>query len=91
MLKYGQNKVEYRIKGDSNKVIQGHIYLWDYTESIVISDVDGTVTKSDALGHFLPRMGLSDWAHDDIASLYTNISKNGYKILYLSSRPIGYS
>jgi phosphatidate phosphatase PAH1 len=57
----------------------------------VISDVDGTVTKSDLLGHVLPRLGTSDWAHDGIANLYTDIFKNGYKILYLSSRPIGYS
>jgi phosphatidate phosphatase LPIN len=36
-------------------------------------------------------LGASDWSQDGIASLYTNISKNGYKILYLTSRPIGYS
>ena len=43
------------------------------------------------LGHILPRLGASDWAHSGIAKLYTNISHNGYKMLYLSSRPIGYS
>jgi len=43
------------------------------------------------LGHFLPRLGLSNWAHAGIAKLYENIYKNGYKILYLSSRPIGFS
>ena len=57
----------------------------------MISDVDGTVTKSDILGHILPRLGASDWAHKGIASLYNNIVNNGYKIIYLSSRPVGYS
>jgi phosphatidate phosphatase LPIN len=38
----------------------------------------------------LPKIGY-DYAHDGIASLFTNIYKNGYKILYLSSRMIGYS
>jgi phosphatidate phosphatase LPIN len=53
--------------------------------------VDGTVTKSDLGGHVLPRLGLGDWAHDGIAKLFTNIDKNGYKIIYLSARPIGFS
>jgi phosphatidate phosphatase LPIN len=53
--------------------------------------VDGTVTKSDLPGHILPRLGISDWAHDGIANLLTNIEKNGYKIVYLTARPIGYS
>ena len=69
----------------------GKIYLWNHKEKIVISDVDGTVTKSDILGHILPRIGASDWAHSGIASLYNNIQNNGYKIVYLSSRPVGYS
>lgn len=43
------------------------------------------------LGHILPRLGTSNWAHMGIASLYTNILAKGYKILYLSSRPIGFS
>ena len=43
------------------------------------------------LGHILPRLGTSDWAHSGIAKLYSNIDMNGYKILYLSSRPIGYA
>eukprot|EP00347_Sterkiella_histriomuscorum_P016443 403353152 len=68
--------------------IQGRIFVWDHTYKIVISDVDGTVTKSDMLGHLLPRFGR-DWTHQGIAKLYTSIAKNGYKILYLSSRPIG--
>jgi phosphatidate phosphatase LPIN len=30
-----------------------------------------------------------DWSHSGIAELYTNITKNNYKLLYLTSRPIG--
>jgi phosphatidate phosphatase LPIN len=59
----------------------------------VISDVDGTVTKSDSLGHLLPTIsfGAISWAHLGIASLFTNIRKNGYQMLYLTARPIGLS
>lgn len=86
-VRKGKNKVEFV---QDNERVASALYLWDQDEKIVISDVDGTVTKSDGLGHFLPRIGI-DWAHDGIAKLYTDIFNNGYKILYLSSRPIGYS
>ena len=36
----------------------------------------------------LPRLGR-DWSHKGIAKLFTGIKKNGYEILYLTSRPIG--
>ena len=30
-----------------------------------------------------------DWTHPGIANLYTNIHRNGYELLYLTSRAIG--
>ena len=70
--------------------MMGRIFLWDYKTKIVISDVDGTITRSDLLGQVLPRLGR-DWSHKGIAKLYTQIKKNGYEILYLTSRPIGHA
>jgi len=64
------------------------VFLWDYTTKIVISDVDGTITKSDVLGHVLPRFG-NDWSHDGVADLFNKITDRGYQILYLSARAIG--
>jgi phosphatidate phosphatase LPIN len=43
--------------------------MWDYTTKIVISDIDGTVTKSDVGGHVMPRFG-KDWSHESICELY---------------------
>ena len=65
--------------------------MWESHEKIIISDVDGTVTKSDIFGHILPRIGFTDWAHQGKANLYTNINDNGYKLLNLTARPIGLS
>lgn len=90
MLHEGRNEMKFKIK-DQNIELTCGMYYWNYDEKIIISDVDGTVTKSDLLGHILPRLGTSDWAHSGIAKLYSNINSNGYKILYLSSRPIGYA
>ncbi|GMR33885.1 hypothetical protein PMAYCL1PPCAC_04080, partial [Pristionchus mayeri] len=65
-----------------------NIYLCKYTDKIVISDIDGTITKSDVLGQVLPAIG-GQWAHAGVAELYTRIKSNGYKLVYLSSRAIG--
>ncbi|KAL0977817.1 hypothetical protein UPYG_G00161630 [Umbra pygmaea] len=64
------------------------IYLWNWDDRVVISDIDGTITKSDALGHILPQFG-KDWTHHGIARLYHKIHQNGYKFLYCSARAIG--
>lgn len=62
--------------------------MWNYDTKIIISDVDGTITKSDLLGHLLPRFGR-DWTHPGIAKLFNDIRENGYEFLYLTARPIG--
>ncbi|XP_037101047.1 phosphatidate phosphatase LPIN1 isoform X1 [Syngnathus acus] len=67
---------------------QGTIYLWNWDDKIIISDIDGTITRSDTLGHILPTLG-KDWTHQGIAQLYHKVSQNGYKILYCSARAIG--
>ncbi|XP_057680997.1 phosphatidate phosphatase LPIN2-like isoform X3 [Corythoichthys intestinalis] len=67
---------------------QGTIYLWDWDDQVVISDIDGTITKSDVFGHILPQLG-KDWTHEGIAKLYHSVHQNGYKFLYCSARAIG--
>ncbi|XP_053211842.1 phosphatidate phosphatase LPIN3-like [Panonychus citri] len=64
------------------------IYLWNHDDKIVVSDIDGTITRSDILGHILPVIG-KDWAQSGVANLFNKIVDNGYKILYLSARAIG--
>ncbi|XP_033840273.1 phosphatidate phosphatase LPIN1-like isoform X2 [Periophthalmus magnuspinnatus] len=66
----------------------GTIYLWSWDDKIVISDIDGTITRSDTLGHILPTLG-KDWTHQGIARLYHKVSLNGYKFMYCSARAIG--
>ncbi|XP_076639284.1 phosphatidate phosphatase LPIN [Colletes latitarsis] len=89
-LKDGANKVVFSV----TTAYQGttrckcHIYKWRWDDKIVISDIDGTITKSDVLGHILPIVG-KDWAQSGVAQLFTKIKNNGYKLLYLSARAIG--
>ena len=46
-----------------------NIYLLSPTAKLVISDVDGTITKSDVLGQMLPRVGV-DWSHLGVTALH---------------------
>lgn len=47
-----------------------------------------TISRSDALGHVFTLIGR-DWTHMGVAKLFTDIYRNGYKIMYLTSRAIG--
>jgi len=89
-LRQGANTITYTIQSGLQglQTITGHIYLWPSDANIIISDIDGTITKSDVLGHMLPMFG-KDWSQPGIAPLYSNLRRNGYHILYLTSRPIG--
>lgn len=89
-LQPGKNKITYTIKSriQGEHTLEGRIYLWDSRDKIVISDIDGTITRSDVLGHILPMVG-KDWSHPGVVSLYQTLKARGYNIMYLSSRAIG--
>ncbi|XP_045182167.2 phosphatidate phosphatase LPIN3-like [Mercenaria mercenaria] len=91
-LKPGQNEVTYSVttQYQGTKRCQSHIYLWKHNDKIIVSDIDGTITKSDVLGQILPVVGR-DWSQSGVAQLYSRIAGNGYKFLYLSARAIGQS
>ncbi|KAK4772981.1 hypothetical protein SAY87_028000 [Trapa incisa] len=88
-LKEGRNMVTFsfstRVLGKQQ--VDAHIYLWKWNARIVISDVDGTITKSDVLGQFMPLVG-KDWTQSGVARLFSAIKENGYQLLFLSARAI---
>ncbi|TSO67471.1 Phosphatidate phosphatase LPIN1 [Bagarius yarrelli] len=89
-LKEGPNEVVFSVTTQYQGTCrcEGTIYLWNWDDKIVISDIDGTITRSDTLGHILPTLG-KDWTHQGIARLYHKVSQNGYKFMYCSARAIG--
>ncbi|KAI0660749.1 Lipin/Ned1/Smp2-domain-containing protein [Cubamyces menziesii] len=87
-LKSGANSVTFSLSATGVAACSARLFVWDYTDSVVVSDIDGTITKSDALGHVFTMIGR-DWTHMGVAKLYTDICRNGYKIMYLTSRAIG--
>jgi phosphatidate phosphatase LPIN len=84
-LKPGANEMSFTV---NRSKCSAYMFYWKHDVPIVISDIDGTITKSDALGHVLNMIGR-DWTHQGVAKLYTDIINNGYNIFYLTSRSVG--
>ncbi|KAG5939427.1 hypothetical protein E4U53_007815 [Claviceps sorghi] len=84
-LRHGENSMSFTV---NRATCSANMFLWKHETPVVISDIDGTITKSDALGHVLNMIGR-DWTHTGIAKLYSDIAQNGYNIMYLTSRSVG--
>lgn len=84
-LKSGANSMAFTV---NRATCTATLWYWRHDVPIVISDIDGTITKSDVLGHVLNTFGR-DWTHQGVAKLYTEIASNGYNFLYLTSRSVG--
>ncbi|KAK4274699.1 hypothetical protein QN277_017886 [Acacia crassicarpa] len=88
-LKKGRNTVTFTFSTNmlGKQQVDAQIYLWKWNTRIVISDVDGTITRSDVLGQFMPLVGV-DWSQTGVAHLYSAIKENDYQLLFLSARAI---
>ncbi|CAL5204669.1 unnamed protein product [Lathyrus oleraceus] len=88
-LKEGRNIVTFTFSTAmlGKQQVDAQIYLWKWNDRIVISDVDGTITKSDVLGQFMPLVGV-DWSQTGVAHLFSAVKENGYQLLFLSARSI---
>eukprot|EP00741_Cyanophora_paradoxa_P009983 tig00000157_g9669.t1 len=89
-LRYGTNTIVFSVasKLQGTQRVESTMYVWPWRTKVIVSDVDGTITRSDVLGHILPIVG-KDWSHSGVTALYTNIMENGYNMMYLTSRAIG--
>jgi len=92
-LKMGANLIEFQVTTASGSRIgtEATIFMLNSTQKFVVSDIDGTVTRSNFRGFLLPALGISDWKHPGVVQLYSKIEDEGYMILYLTSRAIGQS
>jgi len=91
-LKEGLNVLQYKFRGnlDTEYVMEARIFYYPYGPQykLIVSDIDGTITRSDILGHLMPFI-YRDWSHTGLTELYNNLVKNGYHIIYLTARNIG--
>ena len=80
----GKYKVQFL--ADNLDPVVSYLVMMDYNAKLIVSDIDGTITKSDLRGHLLNYLGI-DWTHPGVAKLFTALYKNGYRLIYLSARP----
>uniref|UniRef100_A0A672N1L8 phosphatidate phosphatase n=1 Tax=Sinocyclocheilus grahami TaxID=75366 RepID=A0A672N1L8_SINGR len=80
-LKEGPNDVTFSITTQYQGTCrcEGTIYLWNWDDKVIISDIDGTITKSDVFGQILPQFG-KDWTHQGIAKLYHSVAEHVFFI-----------
>lgn len=86
-LKYGENDLTFSVD-QGRASVTSKLFVWRWEVPIVISDIDGTITKSDALGHVMTMFG-KDWTHSGVAKLFSEIARNNYNIMYLTARSAG--
>jgi phosphatidate phosphatase LPIN len=91
-LQPGSNEIVFSVTTalQGTTKITSNIFLWNYDDKVIVSDIDGTITKSDVWGQVLPIFGR-DWSQAGVADLFTAIERNQYKFMYLSARAIGQS
>ena len=87
-LELGLNIIDYVVRERPTVYLRGKVYLWPQSSKIVISDIDGTLTKSDLMGHVFQMFG-ADWTRGGVVYFFQRLEAKGYKILYLTARSLG--
>lgn len=60
------------------------IFLWEENAKVVISDIDGTITRSDVMGQL-----KTNYIHKGVCLLYNELARRNYHMLYMTARAIG--
>jgi phosphatidate phosphatase LPIN len=55
-------------------VTESSLHLWSVNDDVVVSDIDGTITRSDVIGYIdTVQLGKYDYIHPGICQLYTHL------------------
>jgi phosphatidate phosphatase LPIN len=94
----GKNMIWYSfVNNTTNQVLgiaEANLFVWDYRSKIIVCDIDGTITKSNARGVF-DTMVLESYVygHDEVCEFLTSLKEidASIQILYLMSQPLSYA
>ena len=87
-LSTGRNEARFSIEEFGINVFFS-IYLFPNNSKFIVSDIDGTITRSDIFGFVGGKFGI-EVHHLDVVRFLNNAHVNGYQILYLSARPVAF-
>merc|ERR1719341_2175597 len=85
-LQPGQNQAAYYVPDLLGKVIFFSIFLVHKDDKLVVTDVDGTITREDVLGFVLPSVVGITHHQPGVVRLLSEISQRGYQVVYLTAR-----
>ena len=68
----GENEISFTSDADERCVVRCKAYLLDEDAKVIISDVDGTVTKEDVMGHVMYALH-QDYTQKGIVKMYDHL------------------
>jgi len=83
-LKRGKNTGKY-ICDELEVTIEFNVFLYQESDKLVFTDIDGTITQSDIKGQVYPLFGITA-VHKKVVELFDKIRARGYHIIYLTAR-----
>jgi len=63
------------------------VFVWNTNMKIVVTDIDGTITRSDMRGHLYSKFGVK-WHHNSVSDCFKKVHDLGYQVVYLTARSI---
>jgi phosphatidate phosphatase PAH1 len=91
-LKLGRNPIRYLLLDELTVVgvAEANIFLWRYDDTLIVSDIDGTITKSNARGAIDTIITAKyQHVHHSICNLlYRLATQPKTHIVYITSRPL---
>jgi len=69
----------------SNQSVCAKIFVWSTKAKIVVTDIDGTITRSDMRGHLYSKLGRK-WHHNSVSDCFRKVNDLGYQVVYLTAR-----
>ena len=95
VIKFGDNDLRFEnvqiLKSKSTvKTATGKLFLWKSSDHVIVSDIDGTITKSDVVG-LVDSIAVENYGHTHpgVCKLFGELSEmDSVRFVYLTSRPI---
>jgi phosphatidate phosphatase LPIN len=92
LLHNERNNLTYYLLKDNGDIIgtsDAHVFLWKSHYNIVVVDIDGTITRSNARGVWDTIITENfEYVHSDICHFFHSFIQDELRVLYLTSRTI---
>jgi phosphatidate phosphatase PAH1 len=90
--------LQYKLLDSNDTVLASacaQLHFWNHSDSVVVCDIDGTITKSNARGAIATMVfeKYNDHVHHGVCQFFERLvnERKNLRVLYLTSRPIQYA